>query len=121
MRFLIAVFAAVYIASMISDGLGRDADVALEIYLDQEQQSILTRLEAKNDANVSRFVQDWRRSYPKASPEKLQDLRLVEQKIDNDISTAAQFTLAAHKQKLDQLNGAISAPFGGTVEPQPGL
>lgn len=128
MRFLILVFLAAYVASIIADGLGRDADVTYAIHQseaqskrDEEQRAILTRLEAKEDAKVSEFIQDWRKSYPAASAEGLQELRLVAQKIDNDISAAAQFTLAAHQERADKLNSAFSAPFGGSFEVRPGL
>jgi hypothetical protein len=66
-------------------------------------------------------VRDWRVAYPAASAEGLQELRLVEQKISNDVFAAAQFTLAAHQKKADKLNAAISAPFGGKFEAKPGL
>ena len=74
MRFLFLALVAVFVASIISDGLGRDADVKLAIHqadaqakLDEEQRVILTRLESKNDTNVSEFVADWRRAHPIAS------------------------------------------------------
>ena len=128
MRFILFAIVALFAASMIANGLGRDADVKLAIHqadaqskLDEEQRAILTRLEAKKDTAVSQFVQDWRRAYPVASAETLQELRLVEQKISNDISVAANFTLAAHQTKADKLNDAITAPFGGKFEAKPGL
>ena len=93
MRFLLFAVVAVFVASIISDGLGRDADVKLAIHqadaqakLDEEQRLILTRLETKMDTKVSEFVQDWRRAYPTASANSLQELRLAEQKINNDIT-----------------------------------
>lgn len=128
MRFVFLALVAVFVASIIANGLGRDADVKLAIHqseaqakLDEEQRAILTRLEAKKDAKVSEFVQDWRREYPKASAEQLQELRLIEQKINNDITVAADFTLAAHQKKADKLNETITAPFGGKFEAKPGL
>ncbi|WP_298595320.1 hypothetical protein [uncultured Zoogloea sp.] len=128
MRFVFLALVAVFVASIIANGLGRDADVKLAIHqseaqakLDEEQRAILTRLEAKKDAKVSEFVQDWRREYPKASAEQLQELRLIEQKINNDITVAADFTLAAHQKKVDKINAAFTAPFGGKVEAKPGL
>lgn len=128
MRFLFLAFVAVFVASIISNGLGRDADVKLAIHqadaqakLDEEQRAILTRLEAKKDAKVSEFVQDWRGAYPAASAEKLQELRLIEQKINNDTTVATDFTLAAHQKKADKLNDTISSPFGGKFEAHPGI
>lgn len=128
MRFLLFAIVALLAASMIANGLGRDADVKLAIHqaeaqskLDEEQRAILTRLEAKKNTAVSQFVQDWRSAYPAASAEALQELRLVEQRISNDITVAAKFTLAAHQSKADKLNAAITAPFGGKVEAKPGL
>lgn len=128
MRFVFFALVAVFIASIIANGLGRDADVKLAIHqadaqtkLDEEQRAILTRLEAKKDAKVSEFVQDWRRAYPEASAERLQELRLIEQKVNNDITVAADFTLAAHQKKADKINAAITAPFGGKFEAKPGL
>lgn len=128
MRFVFFALVAVFVASIIANGLGRDADVKLAIHqadaqakLDEEQRAILTRLEAKKDAKVSEFVQDWRRAYPEASAERLQELRLIEQKVNNDITVAADFTLAAHQKKADKINDAITAPFGGKFEAKPGL
>lgn len=128
MRFLFLALVAVFVASIISNGLGRDADVKLAIHqanaqakLDDEQRTILTHLEAKKDAKVSEFVQDWRRAYPTASAGSIQELRLIEQKINNDITVAANFTLAAHQNKADTLNGAISSPLGGKFEARPGF
>lgn len=128
MRFVFFALVAVFVASIIANGLGRDADVKLAIHqadaqtkLDEEQRAILTRLEAKKDAKVSEFVQDWRRAYPEASAERLQELRLIEQKVNNDITVAADFTLAAHQKKADKINAAITAPFGGKFEAKPGL
>lgn len=128
MRFVFFALVAVFVASIIANGLGRDADVKPAIHqadaqakLDEEQRAILTRLEAKKDAKVSEFVQDWRRAYPEASAERLQELRLIEQKVNNDITVAADFTLAAHQKKADRINAAITAPFGGKFEAKPGL
>jgi RNase adaptor protein for sRNA GlmZ degradation len=128
MRFLFIALVAVFVASIISNGLGRDADVKLAIHqadaqakLDEEQRIILTRLEAKNDAKVSEFVQDWRRAYPAVGAEKLQELRLIEQKINNDITVAADFTLAAKRKKSDELNDMVSSPFGAKFEAHPGI
>lgn len=128
MRFLFFALVAALVALIISDGIGRDADVKLAIHqadvqakLDEEQRDILTRLEAKKDSKVSEFVQDWRRVYPAASANTLQELRLIEQKINNDITAAGSFTLAANKKKADKLNEAIASPFGGKFEAQPGI
>jgi predicted aldo/keto reductase-like oxidoreductase len=128
MRFLFLALIAVYVASIISNGIGRDADVKLAIHqadtqskLDEEQRAILTRLEAKKDSRVSEFVQDWRTAYPTASSETLQELRLIEQKTNNDITLVSNFTLAAHQKKADKLNDAISTPFGGKFEARPGI
>jgi|GEM_PF-2906976 len=126
MRFLLFAVVAVFVASIISDGLGRDADVKLAIHqadaqakLDEEQRLILTRLETKMDTKVSEFVQDWRRAYPTASANSLQELRLAEQKINNDITVAADFTLAANQNRAD--NQAFSPLFGGKFEARPGI
>lgn len=128
MRFLFIALVAVFVASIISNGLGRDADVKLAIHhadaqakLDEEQRVILKRLDAKNDAMVSEFVQDWRGAYPVASAEKLQELMLIEQKINNDITIAADFTLAAKRKKSDELNDMFSSPFGAKFEAHPGI
>lgn len=128
MRLLFLSLVAVYVASIISNGLASDADVALEIgrndtqsKLDEEQRDILARLEAKRDAKVSEFVQDWRRAYPAVSAERLQELRLIEQKVNNDITVAADFTIAAKQKKADRLNDAIAVPFGSKFEANPGM
>ncbi len=62
MRFLFFGLVAVFVASIIANGLGRDADVKLAIHqadaqakLDEEQRVILTRLEAQKDTKVSEF------------------------------------------------------------------
>lgn len=122
------LFLAVFVASIIASGLGRDADVKLAIYeaeaqakLDAEQRTILTQLEAKRDAKVSEFVRDWRMAYPTANADSLQELRLIEQKIHNDISAVADFTLAAQQKKADRLNDLISSPFGGKFQARPGI
>lgn len=74
MPFLLLALVALFAVSILSDGLGREADVKLAIHqsdsnskLVQEQGDILTRLEAKKDAKVSEFVLDWRRAYPSSS------------------------------------------------------
>lgn len=128
MRILFLAFIAVLVACIISNGLGREADVKLAIHqaesqasLDAEQRSILARLEAKQDAKVSEFVRDWQTAYPGATDETLQELKLIEQMINNDISKASQFTLAFHQVKADALNSAIEAPFGGKFDARPGM
>lgn len=129
MRLLFIALIAVVAATIISNGIGRDADVQLQIHeagaqetRNVEQRAILARLESKNDSQVSEFVRDWRRAYPAASSEGLQELQIIEQKINNDIGAAAGFTLAAHQAKADRLNSMISAPFGGKVEARrPGI
>ena len=128
MRLLFLSLVAVYVASIISNGLSSDANVALEIgrheaqsKLAEEQRDILARLEAKRDAKVSEFVQDWRRAYPAVSAERLQELRLIEQKVNNDITVAAEFTIAAKQKKADRLNDAIAVPFGSKFEANPGM
>lgn len=130
MRFLFIAFVAVLVVSAISIGLGRDADVRLAIHqanaqkdLDREQNTILTRLEAKKDAKVSEFVQDWRSAYPSASTEKLQELRLIEQMVNNDNTVVSDFTIEARQRKFDELQDSFQVPFafGKTIEAQPGL
>ncbi|RRS01148.1 hypothetical protein EIP75_21455 [Aquabacterium soli] len=131
MRILFLSFIAVLVACIISDGLGHDADVKLAIHqserqsaLDSEQRSILSHLEAKHNETVSEFVRDWRRAYPAASETSLQELRLIEQKINNDVNAANQFTLAYHQKKADEVNGAIEAPFSlfdVKLEARPGM
>lgn len=128
MPFLLLALVALFAVSIFSDGLGREADVKLAIHqsesnskLVQEQGDILTRLEAKKDAKVSEFVRDWRRAYPTPSTEKLQELQLIEQKINSDIAAAADFTLAAKQMKADKLNDVISSPIGAKFEARPGL
>jgi len=120
MRFLFIAVIALWFASIIAGGLGHDADVQLSIHqadaqakLDEAQRAILTRLESKNDPKASEFVQDWRRAFPVASDDKLQELRVVEQKINNNLSAAGEFTLAAHQHRAAELDAQISAPFGG--------
>lgn len=128
MRFLLFAFVALFGAVIIADGLGRGADVQLATHQadaqtkrNEEQQGILTRLEAKKDAKVSEFVQDWRIAYPTASAESLQELRLIEQKVNNDITVAADFTLAARQDTADKFNDAFSTPFGGKFQAKPGI
>lgn len=128
MRFLFLAVVALFSASIIANGLGRDADVKLAIHqdqvqskLDEEQREILTRLEAKNDTKVSEFVRDWRGEYPAATAQQLQELRLIEQKVNNDISAASGFTLAAHQERVAKFNEVILSPFGGKIEAKPGL
>ena len=109
--------------------MGRDADVKLAIHqaqaqarLDEEQRGILSRLEAKNHGAVSEFVRDWRLAHPTATAEKLQELRVIEQKIDNDVQAAASFTRAARQQRVDKLSGMARGVFGDVeVEAGPGL
>ena len=43
--------------------------------------TILTGLQAMNDAAVSEFASDWRKAYPEPSPAKLSELRDIEQRI----------------------------------------
>lgn len=128
MRFVLFAIVAVFAASVIASGLGREAEVTVAIHqaeaqakLDEEQRAALARLEAKQNTRVSEFVRDWRKAYPAATAEKLQELRLIEQKINSDITSAGEFTLAARQQKADRLNASISAPFGGKFEAKPGL
>jgi len=128
MPFLLFALVALFAVSIFSDGLSREADVKLAIHqsesnskLVQEQGAILTRLEAKKDAKVSEFVRDWRSAYPTPSTEKLQELLLIEQKINNDVAVAADFTLAAKQMKADKLNDVISSPIGAKFGARPGL
>lgn len=121
MRFLFLAFVAAFVASIIFNGQLAIHQVDAQAKLDEEQRIILARLEAKKDAKVSVFVQDWRVAYPSPSTEKLQELRVIEQKINNDITVAADFTLAANQKKADELNDTFSSPFGGKVEAHPGI
>lgn len=128
MRYLFLALVAVYVASIITSGLGSDAGTRLAILLadaqaklDNEQLAILTNLEAKKSAKVSEFVRDWRSAYPTANAEALQELKLIEQKINNDIAAAADFTLAAHQKRANKLNDVISSPFSAKFEPRPGI
>lgn len=128
MRFFLIAVMAVACSILISNGLGRDADVKMSIYLfdqeekrNNEQLEILLRLETKHDSSVSEFVRDWRKAYPVATAEKLQELRLIEKKIDNDIRAASDFTLAAKQKREDKLSAVIASPLGGKFEAKPGL
>lgn len=119
---------AIIIAALVSGGLGRDAEVKLSIYqaeqqsqLDTEQRAILASIEGVNNPHASQFVADWRAAYPAASAEGLQELRIIEAKVKADPASAQQFTLKAKQQKADQLNAAISVPFGGEFKAKPGI
>lgn len=126
--FLLTVIAALLVGTIISNAIDRGSEVELAIYraeiqakLDEEQRDILSRLESKNDPKVSEFVRDWRVAYPTASGERLQELRLIEQKVESDITVASSFTLAVQQKKADELNEAISFPLGGQFKASPGL
>lgn len=128
MRFFLIAIMVVVCTKLISNGISRDADVKMSIYLfdqeekrNNEQLEILLRLETKHDSSVSEFVQDWRKAYPVATVEELQELRLIEKKIDNDIRAASDFTLAAKQKRADKLSAAIASPLGGKFEAKPGL
>lgn len=128
MRFFLIAILAVWCSALISNSLSRDADVKLAIYeseqqekLNNEQFEILLKLESKNDSKVSEFVKDWRKAYPVATPFKLQELRLIEKKINDDISAVTEFTLASRQKQADKLNAVIGSPFGGQFEAKPGL
>lgn len=128
MRYVLFALVALFVASIIANGMSSDADAKITMHreeqqakLDTEQRQILTRLEAKNDAIVSEFVRDWRRSYPSATPSRLEELQLIEQKINNDISSARQYTLASAQIRADKLNAAIQSPLGAKAHAKPGL
>jgi hypothetical protein len=126
-KFVFFALVAIFVAALISNGLGRDAEVRLAIEqdhaqskLDEEQRGILHRLEAKQSPKVSEFVDDWRQAFPKATAEKLQELRLIEQRIERDVNAAIQYTLSAKRDRAEKLSESITTPFGGikaTAEP----
>ena len=129
MQIVFIAIVAIVIALIFSDGLGRDADVKLAIHqaeqqakLDEEQRAILSRLEARKEAPVMEFVADWQRAYPTSSAERLQELRVIERRIEADPASAAQFTLAAHRVKDGKLGAGLET-LSGKVElrSRPGL
>ena len=129
MKYVFLGVIAIVVAVIISNGLGRDAEVKLvmqqaeqQSQLDAKQRTILANLEAMKDATVSEFVNDWRGAYPKATVAGLQELQVIEQKIKNDVRAAGEFTLAAHQKRADQWNKAVYSPFGGEAKAsKPGL
>jgi hypothetical protein len=87
----------------------------------ENQDKILVRLEAKNNDAVSRFVADWREAYEEPSPSNLSELRLIEQRINNDAGVAEKFTLAFKMANDPFCNGMVDAVFASRAVCLPGL
>lgn len=129
MRFVILILAVLIGAYWISNAIesGPQAQIAMhqaeaQAKRDQEQRDVLVRLEAKNDAKVSELANDWRKAYPSPTEEVLANLRLVEQRINNDITSAASFTTAAKQANADALTSQFGTVLGSVhIKAKPGL
>lgn len=129
MRFIVLMVVIIVAASMIADGLSREADVALATHsadkqssLNEQQQAILKRLDAVGDSDVSQFVNDWHKAYPKATDKALQELAIIEQRITADPTVAVTFTLAHKQKQAAEFNAAVSPILGGGAKAEkPGL
>jgi len=61
------------------------------------QDQILVRLGTIDDFYVTRFVADWRNSYPQPTGQNLSELRQIEQQIKVDKGRAMKLTLDYHE------------------------
>lgn len=129
MRFAILILAILIGVYWISNAIesGPQAQIAMhqaeaQVKRDQEQRDVLVRLEAKNDAKASELANDWRKAYPIPTEEDLANLRLVEQRINNDITSAASLTTAAKQAKADALTSQFGTVLGSVnIKAKPGL
>jgi len=118
MKFIAILLVAVVIGMMIEHGLSADARATVAVHQadlnarnEAESRGILARLEAMHDDKVSEFVRDWQQERG-SSPNDLQELRVIEQKIKNDPRSAVGFTHAAKMADADHLSNTLQPLFG---------
>lgn len=88
----------------------------------REQGALLAEIEHLNTPAISTFVDDWRTAYPEPSAEKINELRVIEQRLKNNPELASQYTKAAKQDSADKFNATFSSPFTNGVKPAgPGI
>jgi hypothetical protein len=84
-----------------------------------EQQTLLTQIEAVHTPSASTVVDEWRRTYPEPSVERLAELKIMAQRIQNDPSSAEQYTTAASQKRIDAI--PFESVIGGKPVAKPGI
>lgn len=125
MQFLLFI-AIIFSAFYIGNSMEAPANVQREIHaedarklLNDTQSEILINLEKLNRPVVSQFVSDWRAYYTKPNQENINELKIIEQRILINPSSAESFTYQHHKEKADSFNSAISG--FAKIDAKPGL
>lgn len=97
-------------------------EAELQSSRNNEQGTLLAEIERLNTPAVSTFVDDWRTAYPQPSIEKINELKVIQQRLKNNPALATQYTKAAKQQNADKFNAVFSSPISGDVKPAgPGI
>lgn len=115
LKIIIGLIVAAYLAfSFVS--CNRDGE--LQSQRATEQGHILADLEALHHPAVSRLVDDWRKSYPEPSEQRLTELRVLAERVKANPAGAEQYTAQAKQKRLDDL--PFESPLG-TPKAKPGI
>ena len=109
-----------FISSAIS---GHEADAA-QASRNQRQSEILLAMEAQHDAGVSRLLEEWRTAHTEPSPQDLEELRILAERVKADPGSAVRYTAEAKQAHLASLPfepaiGGWSAQHVGLSDPAP--
>lgn len=110
------IFVIAVVVALVSSAVSQDREAKLQAARNTEQGVLLAQIESINTPVVSQLVDDWRTAYPEPSAEKLNELRVIAERVKNNPAVAAEFTKEAKQKSADKFNAAFSSPFNDGVK-----